>query len=184
MIRGALPAVLAVVVLLAGCGGGGGGSKSSTTSAADWASAYCSAAATWVATFQSARESVKNNNGSTSAEAAVQSVALATNSFTIALGRLGKPDTPNGDADQAAAKNLGDNAQGHVARASAAAQTNNSSVTQAQQAAVVRQQATEAIASLSTTTAQLEQGDPQLAAAMKTSSDCATLKAELAKEKG
>ncbi len=183
MIRGALPVGLALVVLLAGCGGGGGG-KSSTTSAADWANAYCSAASTWVASFQTARDSLKNNNGSTNPQDAVQSVSLTTNTFTIALGRLGKPDTANGSASQQAAKDLGNTAQGHVARAAAAAQTTNESVTQAQQAAVVRKQATEAIAALSTTTAQLEQGDAELADAMKTSADCATLKAELAKEKG
>ena len=183
MIRRALPAGLVLVVLLAGCGGGGGGS-SSTTSAADWANAYCSAAATWVASFQSARESLKNNNGSTDPQSAVQSVSLATNTFMIALGRLGKPDTANGDAAQEAAKQLGDNAQGHVARASAAVETNNENVTPAQQAAVVRKQATEAIAALSDTTNQLEQGDAELADAMKASSDCATLEAELAKEKG
>ena len=183
MIRGALPAVLATVVLLAGCGGGGG-SKSSTTSAADWASAYCSAAATWVSALQSARESLKNNNGSTSAQDAVQSVSLATNTFTIALGRIGQPDTPNGSEAQAAASELGKKVQGRVARASAAVQTNNSSVTAAQQAAVARNQATASIADISSTTAQLEQSDPQLGAAMKASSDCATLKADLAKEKG
>ena len=176
----ALPFGLVVAVILAGCGGGGG--SSSTTSAADWANAYCSAAATWVASFQSARESLKNNNGSTGPQSAVQSVSLATNTFVIALGRLGKPDTANGDAAQEAAKQLGDNVQGHVARASAAVQTNNENVTPAQQAVVVRKQATEAIAALADTTNQLEQDDPELADAMKTSSDCATLKADLAKE--
>ncbi len=174
---------LAVVVLLAGCGGGGS-SKSSTTSAADWASSYCSAGAAWVSALQSARHNLKVNNRTTSPQDAVQSVSLATNTFTIALGRLGAPSTPNGAEAQKAASELGKNVQGRVARASAAVQTNNSSVTQAQQAAVARQQATASIAEISSTTAKLEQSDPQLAAAMKTSSDCATLKADLAKEKG
>ena len=49
---------------------------------------------------------------------------------------------------------------------------------------MVRKQATEAIAPVSATTDQLEQGDAELADAMKTSSDCATLEAELAKETG
>ena len=169
-------------MLLAGCGGGGG--SSSTTSAADWANAYCSAAATWVDSFQSARESVRDSSGATSPADAVQSVSLATNTFTIALGDLGEPDTANGSAAQEAAKELGDNVQGHVARASTAVQSNNPDVTEAMQATVVRQQATEAIAAVSTTTDQLEQGDAELADAMKTSSDCATLEAELAKETG
>ncbi len=181
MTRGALPVGLAVVALLAGCGGGGG-SSSSTTSAADWATAYCSAAATWVSAFQSARASVKTSNGATSPADAVQSVSLATNTFTIALGHLGAPSTPNGSAAKATAKNLGDNVLGHVARASAAVQSNNTSVTQAEQAAVVRKQATDSISAVSTATGELEQSDAQLAAAMKTSSDCATLKVELAKE--
>jgi len=182
MIRRALPAGLVLVVLLAGCGGGGGGS--STTSAADWASSYCSEASAWVSALQSARESLLNDNGSTNAQDAVQSVSLATNTFTIALGRLGAPDTPNGSAAQKAARELGESVQGRVARASAAVDTNNSNVTPAQQAAVARKQATASIAEISSTTAQLEQGDPQLAAAMKASSECATLQADLAKEKG
>jgi len=181
VVKGALPVGLVVVALLAGCGGGGGGSSASTTSAADWATEYCSDAATWVSALQSARDSLKNDNGSTSAQDAVQSVSLATNTFTIAMGRVGQPDTPNGAAAETAASELGKNVQGRVARASAAVQTNNSSVTPAQQAAVARKQATASIAAISSTTTQLEQSDPQLAAAMKTSSDCATLKADLAK---
>ncbi|MGZ4382415.1 MAG: hypothetical protein ACXVZ2_03825 [Gaiellaceae bacterium] len=180
MIRGALLA-LAVVVLVAGCGGGGGGSSSSTTSAADWASAYCSDAATWVSALQSARDNLKNNSRSTDAQEAVQSVSLATNTFTIAMGRVGQPDTPNGAADQQAASELGKNVQGRVARASTAVQSNNPSVPPAQQAAVARKQATASIAAISSTTTQLEQSDPQLGAAMKTSSECSTLKADLAK---
>ncbi len=182
MVRRALPLVLVLVVLLAGCGGGGG--TSSTTSAADWANAYCSATATWVSAFQDARASVRDSSGATSPSDAVQSVSLATNTFTLALGDLGKPDTANGSEAEQAAKELGDNVQGHVARASAAVDTNNENVTEAMQAAVVQKQATDAIASVSATTDQLEQGDAELADAMKTSSDCATLEAELAKETG
>jgi hypothetical protein len=177
--RGAPVAV--VCLLLAGCGGGGG-SGSSTTSAADWASAYCSAAATWVSAFQSARASVRSSNGSTSASDAVQTVVAATNTFTIALQRLGAPSTPDGSAAEATAKNLGNQVQGHVARASAAVQTNNSSVTQGQVATIVKTQATQSIAAVSSATDQLAKGDQALSAAMKTSSDCATLKTELAKE--
>jgi len=169
------------VALLAGCGGGGGKSSSSTTSAADWAAAYCGDAATWVAALQSARETLKNNPRSTNAQEAVQSVSLATNTFTIAMGRVGQPDTAKGAEDEQAASELGKNVQGRVARASAAVQSNNPNVTPAQQAAVARKQATASIAAISNTTTQLEQSDPQLGAAMKASSDCATLKADLAK---
>jgi hypothetical protein len=179
MIGRALPGALAGVVslLLVGCGGGGG---SSTKSADEWATAYCSAAATWVSAFQTARAGVASSD--LGPAEAVQQVVGATNTFTIALDRLGRPDTPDGSASQATAKNLGSEVQGHVARASTAAQTTNESVTDAERAVVIRKQATESIAAVSSATGQLATNDAELGAAMKTSSDCATLKAELAKE--
>jgi len=125
---------------------------------------------------------VRSSNGSTSASEAVQTVVGATNTFTIALQHLGAPSTPNGSAAQTTAKNLGNQVQGHVARASGAVQTNNSSVTQAQVAATVKTQATQSIAAVSSATDKLETSDQALGAAMTTSSSCATLKAELAKE--
>ena len=187
MARPALPTALAAVVgslFLAGCGGGGG---SSTKPAADWANGYCSAAVSWVDAFQSARAGIKSGGGPNVASAvdnAVSQVSAATNTFTIALDRLGQPDTPDGSTSQATAKQLGNVVQGHVARASAATQTNNEQVTDAQRAAVVKTQATESIAAVSDATAQLAKDDQALGAAMKASSDCAKLNAELAKEEG
>ncbi len=170
----------ALALLVAGCGGGGGGS--STTAAADWASSYCADAATWVSAFQSARASVATSSGATTPQDAVQSVVAATNTFTIALGRIGQPDTPDGATSKATAKNLGDEVQGHVARASAAVDTNNTNVSDTVRAATVKTQATQSIAAVSTATDKLAQDDKELGAAMKTSKDCATLNAELAKE--
>jgi hypothetical protein len=182
VVRRAVP-VLIGVLLLAGCGGGGGG-KSSTKSAADWASAYCSAASTWVTAFQSARSGLKSNGGPNVASAvdtAVSQVSAATNTFTLALGKLGKPDTPDGATSQATAKQLGNVVQGHVARASAATQTNNPDVTDAQRATVVKTQATQSIAAVADTTTKLAADDPALGTAMKSSSECQTLNADLAK---
>ena len=186
MVKAAVPVGLVFVALLAGCGGGGksGSSSTSTESAADWATSYCGAASDWVAALQSARDSLKNNNGSTNPQDAVQSVSLATNTFTIALHKLPAPSTPNGEEAEKIATNLGSLVQGRVARASAAASTNNSSVSAAQQTAVVRNQATLSIEAIASSTTQIENTSPQLKAAMKTSSDCQTLNAELAKEKG
>ena len=82
MVRRALLGAVAVAMLLAGCGGG----KSSPTSAADWASSYCSAAASWTTEFQSARAGVKAANGAPAAvDSAVSAVSLATTTFSLAL---------------------------------------------------------------------------------------------------
>ena len=167
-------ALAATVVVLAGCGSSGGGSK---TSAADWASGYCRAATSWVTTLESARKSVKTGNSPSNA---AQTVTHQTLTFTQAVNGLGEPDTPNGSTSASTAKALTTKLQGRVARISAAAGTNNSSVTAAQRKTVVGEQVTASLSDVTTATAKLSQGDAELGKAMAASPDCAALSKALA----
>jgi len=169
------------VVVLAGCGGGGGSSSSgsSGTSATDWAASYCKNATSWVTSLDQARASVKS--GSSTASDAAQTVSTESTTFIQAVNGQGSPDTPNGSTSQATAKSLATTLSGRVARMSAAIDTNNSSVTAAQQTAIVKQQIAASLTDIKTTNATLAKDDPELGTAMKASSDCKSLDAALAK---
>jgi hypothetical protein len=149
--------------VLAGCGGGGGdnNSSSSGTSAADWAASYCNNATSWVTSLDDARKSVKT--GSSTAGDAAQTVTQESNTFIQQIDGMGAPDTPNGSTSQATAKSLATTLWGWVARMSAAIDTNNSSVTPAQQTTIVRQQISASLNDISTTNAKLADDDPSSA---------------------
>jgi hypothetical protein len=164
----------AALVAAAGCGGGG----SSTSSAADWASGYCSEADTWVTTLEQTRAGVKA--GSATAEDAAQTVSGQTQSFSVAIEKLGTPDTTEGDTSAETAKQLADSLQGRIGRASAAIDTNNPDVTDAAKRKIVQNQVEASLEDVKTTTDTLSQADPQLGAAMKASPDCVKLNASLA----
>jgi hypothetical protein len=172
--------LVGATALLAGCGGGGGDSSSGSagTPAADWAASYCNDATGWVTSLENARASVKT--GTTPSDAA-QAVTQETNTFIQKIDGLGAPDTPNGSTSETTAKNLATTLSGRVARISAAVDTNNSSVTVAQQTAIVKQQIAASLTDISTTNTTLAKDDPELGTAMKASADCTALDAALAK---
>ena len=142
--------LVGATALLAGCGGDS--PSSSSTSATDWAAAYCNNATSWVTSLDEARASVKT--GTTPADAA-QTVTDETNTFIQAVDGQGAPDTPNGSTSEATANNLATTLSGRMARISAAIDTNNSSVTVAQQTAIVKQQIAASLNDISTTNATL-----------------------------
>jgi len=173
--------VVGLAVLAAGCGGGSDSSSNSTTSAADWASGYCGAASTWVTTLDKARASVKPNDPAATASDAAQEVTAETNTFTQTIKGLGEPDTPDGAASAATATSLANTLAGRMARASSAINTNNPDVTPAFQVKTVREQVTASLADVEKATTALEQGDSELAPAMRSSSDCTALNTALSK---
>ena len=172
----ALPLLTLFAVLVAGCGGSGG---SSTTTAADWSAGYCGGAATWVATLAEARASVKPGDSSATASDAAQQMTDASNTFIQVIDGLGAPDTPNGSTSAESAKNLSTKLSGRIARASAAIDTNNANVTEAQRALVVSTQVTASLKDVTETTAKIAKDDPEVGTAMAAASSCTDLQTAL-----
>ena len=77
------------------------------------------------------------------------------------------------------AKSLSTTLSGRVARVSAAIDTNNADVTEAQSAKVVRDQVTASLTDVETTTAQIAKDDPEVGSAMDAESSCGDLQTAL-----
>jgi len=165
------PIVAALAVVAAGCGGG----SSSPTTAADWAKGYCSGASAWVTALGEARASVKPGDPSATASDAAQQMTDASNTFIEVVDGLGAPATPDGSTTEETAKNLSSTLSGRIARASAAIDTNNASVSEAERAKVVSDQVTASLADLTTATAKIKTDDTAVGTAMGAESTCADL---------